>query len=109
MKFFKPKKQHHSLDVPVLVRFWPEDGVWNASAMDIPVAVFGDTFEEARSHFEEALARHIEILCEMNQMDQTIKILSKAAKDREFYDRIPAQQPFERYLVDREGLRFAHV
>jgi predicted RNase H-like HicB family nuclease len=111
MNLFKSKKQHQDLDapIPILVRFWQEDGVWNASAMDISVAVFGYTFEEARRNFEEALARHFEVLCEMNQIDRTIKILSKAAKDRGFYDRIQPRETYEKFLVPPTGPHFAHV
>ena len=64
MNFFNGRKKVS--DVPILVRFWQEDGVWNASALDISVAVFGNSFEEARSNFEEALAHHLEVVSEMN-------------------------------------------
>ena len=106
MSFLKVEKHSHSLEVlvPVLVRFWSEDGVWNASAMDIPVAVFGESFEEARAHFEEALASHFEILCERNQIEGTIKILLRAAKDRGFYERIQPRETFEKFVFNSQEL-----
>jgi len=97
------------MQVPVLVRFWAEDGVWNASAMDIPVAVFGDTFEDARRNFEQALISHFEVLCEMDQMQQTVRILLSKAKERGSVDRIPARQMFEKYLISPEEPCFAHA
>ena len=96
-------------DVPILVRFWQEDGVWNASAMDISVAVFGNSFEEARSNFEEALARHFEVLREMKQLSQTIRDLRRAAKDRGFYQRIEPGSPFETFSLPNLEHHFAHA
>ncbi len=109
MNIFKTKKHNLSLAVPVLVRFWQEDRVWNASAMDISVAVFGDTFEEARSNFEEALTAHFEVLCEMNQIDRTIEMLAHAAKSREFYKRIQPREPYQTFMVPPTRPRLAHA
>jgi predicted RNase H-like HicB family nuclease len=83
----------------VLVRFWQEDGVWNASALDISVAVFGDTFEDARNNFEQAMIAHFEILVEMNKVKGTIKKLVQAAQKRGFYDRIRPRETFEKFPV----------
>jgi predicted RNase H-like HicB family nuclease len=83
--------------------------VWNASAMDIPVAVFGDSFEEARTHFEEAIVSHFEVLCETNRIDSTVKHLMTMAKDRGFYERIPPRQAFEKFMINPEEPCLAHV
>ena len=107
MNFFNGRKKVS--DVPILVRFWQEDGVWNASALDISVAVFGNSFEEARSNFEEALARHFEVLQEMKQLPQTIRILQRAAKDRGFYQRIEPGSPFETFPLPDLEHHFAHA
>ena len=84
---------------PILVKFWPEDDVWNASAFDLGVAVCGDTFEDARKNFEEALDRHFELLCKMGRAKETIKRLRIAAVDRGFYDRIKPRETFEKYPI----------
>lgn len=106
MSFLKSEKRNQNVEVlvPVLVRFWSEDGVWNASAMDIPVAVFGESFEDARTHFEEALLSHFEILCERNQIESTLKILVRAVKDRGFYERIQPRQTFEKFVFNSQEL-----
>ena len=44
--------------VPVLCRFWQEDDVWNGIAEDMAVAVFGETFEEARENLRSAIESH---------------------------------------------------
>lgn len=95
-------KPYRVTKVPVLVRFWEEDGVWNASAMDLSVAVFGDTFEEARRNFESAIKEHFELLCELKKMHATATRLLKAAEDRHFYDRIAPRQTFEKFIVDAQ-------
>jgi predicted RNase H-like HicB family nuclease len=50
------------MNLPALCRFWREDGVWNASAVDLPIAVFGDTIEEAQSNMSDALTAHLNAL-----------------------------------------------
>jgi predicted RNase H-like HicB family nuclease len=50
------------LEIPVLARLWWEDGVWNGEAIDLPIAVFGDTFEDAVAHLQDAVMSHLESL-----------------------------------------------
>ncbi len=107
MNLFKMKKKVSN--VHILVRFWQEDGVWNASAMDIYVAVFGNSFEEARSNFEEALTRHFEVLREMQQLPQTIRALERAANARGFYQRIEPGSPYETFQLPTHETHFAHA
>jgi predicted RNase H-like HicB family nuclease len=106
MKTIGTGKTKHQLpphDVPpILVRFWPEDDVWNASAFDLGVAVCGDTFEEARQNFEEALCKHFELLSKMGRAKETIARLRTAAVDRGFYDRITPRETFAAYPVPTE-------
>jgi hypothetical protein len=68
--------------------------------MDIPVAVFGESFEDARRNFEAAILAHFEVLCETNQIESTVKALLRAADDLHFYERIPPRQAFEKVLVN---------
>jgi predicted RNase H-like HicB family nuclease len=48
--------------ISVLCKFWFEDGVWNGSAHDLPVAVFGQTIDEAKKNLGEALVSHFDAL-----------------------------------------------
>lgn len=111
---FKSRKSQKSrkateIRVTVLVGFWQEDGVWNASALDLPVAVFGTTFEEARAHFEDAIVSHFETLCELGRIEKTIKHLKRAEEGRKFYERIPPRQAFEKYLVNPQEPCLVHA
>jgi predicted RNase H-like HicB family nuclease len=107
VKIFSSGKTKQQLpphaDVPILVRFWQEDGVWNASAFDLAVAVFGDTFEEARSNFEVALDSHFALLVDMGRAVATVRRLKRIAKDRGFYaDRMKPRQTVEQFEIPRE-------
>jgi predicted RNase H-like HicB family nuclease len=96
----KTKQQMHPHEMPpILVRFWPEDDVWNASALDLGVAVSGDTFEEARDNFEEALNSHFDLLVKMGRCEETVERLRIAAYDRGFYDRIKPRETFEKFPI----------
>lgn len=88
--------------VPILVRFWHEDDVWNASAFDLGVAVFGDTFEEARANFEVALESHFELLVKMGRAKATVARLRAVAEDRGFYERIKPRETVEKYEIPSE-------
>ena len=107
MQLLKSKKKE--IQIFVLVKLWPEDGVWNASAMDIPVVVFGDSFEEAQSNFEEALKAHFDTLTDVNQVRKTIDRLTKAAQKRGFYDRIQPRETFEKFPVQLTALQLCHT
>ncbi len=51
--------------ISILCRFWSEDGVWNGLAKDLPVAAFGQTFEEARRNLSDALLSHLQSASEL--------------------------------------------
>lgn len=108
MNLFGFKKQPRSAAIFVLVRFWPEDGVWNASAMDIPVAVFGSSFEDARKNFEEAFEAHLEVLAETKRLKKTLQKLERAAQDRGAYDRIQPGEMFEKFPIADETWELCH-
>lgn len=100
---FKSQRSHkpnREIRVTVLVKFWQEDDVWNASAMDLPVAVFGESFEKARSNFEDAIISHFETLCELGRIEKTMDHLKRLERGRSFYERLPARQTFEKILVN---------
>lgn len=77
----RPQEHHISEIIPVLCKFWQEDGVWNGSGVDIPVAAFGDTIEEAKKNLLDAIICHLEALQEVNQLQQEIKRLQLLAQD----------------------------
>ena len=76
-------KQHapEGVEIPVLCRFSQEQGVWNAVAVDLPVAVFGHSFEEAQRNLGDAIITHLEALQEVGLIDETIQSLRCRAKD----------------------------
>jgi predicted RNase H-like HicB family nuclease len=90
----------HTIQIPVLARFWHDDGVWNGSAVDIPVAAFGETFEEAQQNFEEALLSHFEVICEHGQESRVISRLLQAESLRNPAAQLPVKQPFVMFMVD---------
>jgi predicted RNase H-like HicB family nuclease len=84
-KFFGEKDQvRQSVQIPVLCRFSEEEGVWSGSAEDLPVAVCGDTFEEARRNLTDAIIAHLESVQEVGNIQATIEHLRACAKDRRF-------------------------
>lgn len=70
--------------VPILCKLWSEDGVWNAISADLPVAVFGDTFEEAKANLEEALIGHFAALEQTGQLKNTIELMMRKAHEYGF-------------------------
>lgn len=90
----KVRKEHVFI---IMSRAWPEDGVWNASAYDLPVAVCGNTIEEALQNFDEAIQVHFLGLHELGKVKSTIKHLQDLAERRGFYR--------ERLLEQQQGSR----
>jgi hypothetical protein len=68
--------------VPVLCRFWQEDGVWNGSAHDLPIAVYGDSLEQAQGHLDEAIISHLNALEKLGKVDPVISELMRLADER---------------------------
>ena len=82
--FAKKELEKPSLAVPVLCRFWEEDGVWNGAAHDLPVAAFGKTLQQAQKHLGDALEAHFEALHELGKVQATIEKLRRISHDRTF-------------------------
>lgn len=74
-------KSEHSVAVPILCKFWSEDGMWNGVAEHIPVAVFGETFEAAKDNLRIAIGAHLETVRELGDLDPTLESLLHDAKD----------------------------
>lgn len=73
-----------SVQIPILCRFSKEDEGWNGVAEDLPVAVHGDTFEEAQRNLTDALIAHLESVQEVGNIQATIEHLRACAKERRF-------------------------
>jgi hypothetical protein len=69
---FFGKRTEPSKEIPVICKFWQEDGVWNGSAHDLPVAVFGNTLEEAKEHLADAIISHFCALQKIGQLDAVV-------------------------------------
>ncbi len=94
-------------EIPILVRIWHEDGVWNVSAFDLPIVVFDEDLEKARAYFGEAICSHFLTLKERGKLEKTATELFKIAKKRGFYEqRLQPRQIVERldYSVQSHSL-----
>lgn len=98
-KFFGEKDEvRQSVQIPVLCRFSKEDEVWNGSAEDLPVAVCGDTFEQAQCNLFEAIIAHLESIQEVGDIQATIEHLRACAKERRFsIEEMAYDQPLVRF------------
>jgi predicted RNase H-like HicB family nuclease len=83
----------------VLCKFWPEDGVWNGIAEDLPVAVFGETFEEAKRNLADALESHLSSVMDSGEGDRVVKDLQSRARDYLCIDEIPLDSALLKMLV----------
>ena len=75
-------KKPGKVKVPVLCKFWQEDGVWNGSAHDLPIAVFGYSLEEAQSNLCTAIISHLKALEKLGRIDPVIEHLLRLADER---------------------------
>lgn len=91
--------------VPVLCRFWHEDGVWNGIAQETAVAVFGNSFEEARENLRSALESHFDSAEETGQVEQVLACLVERARDYRFLslDEIAPDSAIVKMQVARKG------
>lgn len=87
--------------VPILCRFWLEDGVWNGIAEDTAVAVFGKSFEEAMCNLREAIKNHLQAAIETGEINVLLEHLRERAKEYGFLspEQIPPSSPIVKMLV----------
>lgn len=100
---FATSRPGKTLCIPILVRIWQEDGVWNVSAFDLPIVVFDEDIEKARQYFGEAACSHFMTLHSLGKAEKTAKYLINLAKERGFYEsRIRPKELVERidYSLD---------
>src|SRR5262249_45942729 len=69
-------------EVPILVKFWQEDGAWNGSAHDLPVAVYGNSLKETRERLGDAIISHLNALQRLGRIDAVINDLRRLAQER---------------------------
>lgn len=104
----KKRSANVSIEIPVLCRFWQEDDVWNGTADDLPVAVFGRTFEQARSNMTDAILAHLESLRDLHLLDETIKSLRQKNHERPLpVHELPLNQMFTRISATLQDRRIA--
>ena len=87
--------------LPIICRFWQEDGVWNGEAVDIPIATFGDTFEEAMQGLKEGIVSHFNASAQVGSVQELIDTVEQIAVDRGLlsYDDIMPSSPLVKMLV----------
>jgi len=85
-----------SVAIPILCKFWSEDGVWNGVAEPLPVAVFGETFEEAKDNLRDAITAHLEAVREVGDLNTTIESLLQSAKNFLSVEDIPTGRTYAR-------------
>lgn len=88
-----------SVSVPILCKFWREDDVWNGVAEDLPVAVFGATFEEAKDNMRSAIESHIESVAEGGDVAGLIRRLHEKSREYLPVDEISPGSPLVKMVV----------
>ncbi len=83
-RFHSPaeSREHHTSEIiPVLCKFWAEDGVWNASAVDLAVAAYGKTIKQAQKNLADAIICHLQALQEVGELAREAQRLQNLARD----------------------------
>ncbi len=86
--------------VPILCEFWHEDGVWNGVARDLPVAIFGKTFELARKHMADGIRGFMQSAIKDGELPDVITRLRKAERQRLAVDKIPVSRPLLKMSIE---------
>ena len=67
-------------------------------AEDLPVAVFGKTYEEAHQNLKDAVLTHLETLRELRKLEPVVEHLRNQARETYFSTQdIPRDQSFFRF------------
>lgn len=86
------------VEIPVFCKIWEEQGVFNGIAEDLPVAVFGKTYEETQSNLADAIISHLEALRELNKLKETVEYLRSQARETCFSPQeIPRSESYYRF------------
>jgi len=79
-----PNRSAHipeAIEIPILCKFWMEDGVWNGVAAHLPVAVFGHSLEEVQKNLFDALLTHLDAEQQLGTIAKTVAYLRACAKE----------------------------
>ena len=90
--------------VTLVVKFWEEDGVWNAAAEDLPVAVYADSLTNALAKVREAVLEHVNLSHELGFSKELIQHLHDAAASKHAVEDV---EPGE--LLGRVVARLPHL
>ena len=92
-------------ELPVICKFWQEDGVWNGEAVDLPIAVFGKTFEEALDSLKEGIVSHFNASVQVGSIQELINTVEQIAVDKGLLsiDDIMPGSPLVKMLVAFEN------
>jgi hypothetical protein len=85
--------------VNVLCKLWFEDNVWNGVAQDLPVAVFGETFEQAKANLLDAVVCHLQASSELGNLDQVLRSLQMKEHEILALDELPPHAALVRVPV----------
>jgi hypothetical protein len=98
------------LEIPVLCRLWPEDGIWNGEAVHLAVAVFGDTFEDTQRNLGDAVISHLQALQEIDKLDETVHMLRVCAKHhRMVLDEMPTSEAMLKFTAGLQDHRVVAI
>ena len=89
-----------TVSLPIICEFWHEGKVWNGEARDLPIAVFGDTFEDAQAHMRDAVQGFMESSLEGGDMPEVVALLEKAARRSIKPDQLSAKRPVLKISVE---------
>jgi hypothetical protein len=95
--------------IPILCKFWHEEGVWNGTAEDLAVAVFGETYDQAIEHMRDALVSHFRTLEKARELESTLAKLERAGKRHWAVNEIPEHNSFMKMVAAVRDSKVLHV
>jgi predicted RNase H-like HicB family nuclease len=72
-----------AIELSIYCKLWEEDGVWNSCAIDLPIAAFGKSIEDAKANLEEAIHSHFCALEALGKVNSAVVHLLQAHENRE--------------------------
>jgi predicted RNase H-like HicB family nuclease len=109
-KSFRKAAPSEVMAIPILVRLWKEDNVWNGEAAELSVAVFGNSFEETADNLHEAVISHLEALQEIGKLDETVHLLRAHAREyRLSAEELPSNEVVTKFNVGLQDHRLVCI
>ena len=97
------------MTIPIICKFVMEDGVWNATTEHLPIAAFGDTFEDAQKNLGDAIMSHLDSLARADKADEVVRHLREKAHEYLPIDEITPDSPIVKMLVGVRNREFMTV